>query len=127
GTLPTAVITRLARLQSQTVDFATSNVKGTPLPVFVAGAEILSNYPVGPLGGVAFNLTLLSHVGSLDMGLNMDAGAIEEPELLFESLSGAFQDLLAQSSQTTSKKSVKKSTKNPTTKKKPAPKSSTTN
>lgn len=127
GTLPTAVITRLARLQSQTVDFATSNVKGTPLPVFVAGAEILSNYPVGPLGGVAFNLTLLSHVGSLDMGLNMDAGAIEEPELLFESLSGAFQDLLAQSSQTTSKKSVKKSAKMPTTKKKPAPKSSTTN
>jgi WS/DGAT/MGAT family acyltransferase len=135
GTLPTAVITRLARLQSQTVDFATSNVKGTPLPVFVAGAEILSNYPVGPLGGVAFNLTLLSHVGSLDMGLNMDAGAIKEPELLFESLSGAFQDLLAQSSQPSSKKPAKKPVKNTAAKpvkktmnksKKAAPKPSTT-
>jgi hypothetical protein len=127
GTLPTAVITRLARLQSQTVDFATSNVKGTPLPVFVAGAEILSNYPVGPLGGVAFNLTLLSHVGSLDMGLNMDAGAIKEPELLFESLSGAFQDLLAQSSQPSSqkpkKRPVKEPAKNSAAKKKPATKS----
>ena len=95
GTLPTAVVTRLARLQSQTVDFATSNVKGTPLPVFVAGAEIVANYPVGPLAGVAFNLTLLSHVGSLDMGMNMDIGAIEEPERLFTYLQESFDDLLA--------------------------------
>ncbi len=94
GSLPTGVTTRLARLQSQTVDFATSNVKGTPLPVFVAGAQILSNYPIGPLGGVAFNLTLLSHVGSLDMGLNMDARAIAEPALLTESLERSFRDLL---------------------------------
>jgi len=94
GTLPTAVVTRLARLQSQTVDFATSNVKGTPLPVFVAGAEILSNYPVGPLAGVAFNLTLLSHVGSLDMGLNMDSGAIDQPAELVNCLSQSFAELL---------------------------------
>ncbi len=95
GSLPTGVTTRLARLQSQTVDFATSNVKGTPLPVFVAGAEILSNYPVGPLAGVAFNLTLLSHVGNLDMGVNMDARAVTEPALLVESLQAAFDDLIS--------------------------------
>lgn len=92
--LPTGLITRIARLQSQTIDFATSNVKGTPIPVYVAGAEIVANYPVGPLGGVAFNLTLLSHVGSLDMGLNIDAGAVSEPELLRESLHRAFDDLV---------------------------------
>lgn len=121
GTLPTAVITRLARLQSQTVDFATSNVKGTPLPVFVAGAEILSNYPVGPLGGVAFNLTLLSHVGSLDMGLNMDIGAIEQPDLMFSFLSGAFDDLLAiKTSPTMNKPAGKKVTGKKATGKKPA-------
>ncbi len=94
SSLPTGVTTRLARLQSQTVDFATSNVKGTPIPVFVAGSEILSNYPIGPLGGVAFNLTLLSHVGSLDMGLNMDSRAITEPSLLTESLEASFATLL---------------------------------
>jgi WS/DGAT/MGAT family acyltransferase len=92
--LPTGLITRIARLQSQTIDFATSNVKGTPIPVYVAGAEIVANYPVGPLGGVAFNLTLLSHVGSLDMGLNIDAGAVSEPELLREALHRAFDDLV---------------------------------
>jgi diacylglycerol O-acyltransferase len=95
GSLPTGITTRLARLQSQTVDFATSNVKGTPQPVYVAGSEILSNFPVGPLGGVAFNLTLLSHVGSLDMGLNMDTRAIAEPSLLTESLEASLADILS--------------------------------
>lgn len=95
GSIPTGVTTRLARLQSQTVDFATSNVKGTPQSVYVAGAEILSNYPVGPLGGVAFNLTLLSHVGNLDMGLNMDAMAVQDGDLLTECLESSFRDLLS--------------------------------
>jgi predicted acylesterase/phospholipase RssA len=93
--LPTAILTRVARLQSQTVDFATSNVKGTPLPVFVAGSEILHNFPIGPLGGVAFNLTLLSHVGSLDMGLNIDPASIDDPDLLRDCLQSAFAELVA--------------------------------
>ena len=56
---------------------------------------MLFRSPVGPLGGVAFNLTLLSHVGSLDMGLNMDSRAIAEPSLLTESLEAALADILA--------------------------------
>ena len=35
---------------------------------------------MGPLAGVAFNLTLLSYNGSLDMGLNIDAAAVAEPD-----------------------------------------------
>ena len=93
--VPTAILTRMARMQAQTVDFATSNVKGTPIPVYVAGSEIVGNYPVGPIGGVAFNLTLLSHVGSLDMGINIDAGAVSDPALLRESLAESFARLLA--------------------------------
>jgi hypothetical protein len=94
ASLPTGILTRIARLQSQTVDFATSNVKGTPVPVFVAGAEIINNFPLGPIGGVAFNLTLLSHVGHLDMGLHMDSGAIEHPQLLHQHLKDSFAELL---------------------------------
>ena len=80
--LPTSLVTRLARQQAQTVDFATSNVRGSPMPVYIAGAQLLENYPIGPLAGVAFNLTLLSYLGSLDMGLNIDAAAVAEPERL---------------------------------------------
>lgn len=93
STLPTSVITRLARQQSQTIDFATSNVKGSPVPVFVAGAQLLEIYPIGPLGGVAFNLTLMSYLGSLDMALNIDTAAVTEPELLRRCLDRSFKAL----------------------------------
>ncbi len=93
--LPTSLVTRLARTQAHTVDFATSNVRGAPVAMYMAGAKLLENYPVGPLGGVAFNLTLLSYLGSLDMGANIDTAAVSEPELLHRCLVGAFKDLLA--------------------------------
>ncbi len=93
--LPTSLITRLARQQSQTIDFATSNVKGSPVPVYVAGAQLLEIYPIGPLGGVAFNLTLMSYCGSLDMALNIDAAAVADPALLAACLQRAFTALAA--------------------------------
>jgi WS/DGAT/MGAT family acyltransferase len=95
ATLPTSVITRLARQQAQTVDFATSNVRGAPMALYLAGAQLLENYPVGPLLGVAFNLTLLSYNHSLDMGVNIDTEAVEDPALLQRCLQRAFKDLLA--------------------------------
>ena len=91
--LPTSVITRLARQQGQTIDFATSNVKGSPVPMFVAGAQLLEIYPIGPLGGVAFNLTLMSYLGSLDMALNIDTAAVDRPELLRTCLERSFKAL----------------------------------
>jgi WS/DGAT/MGAT family acyltransferase len=95
STLPTSLITRLARQQAQTVDFATSNVRAAPVPLYVAGAQILENYAVGPLAGVAYNLTLLSYNHSLDMGVNIDTAAVTKPELLRECLEKAFADLIS--------------------------------
>lgn len=92
--LPAPVVTRLARVQAQTVDFATSNVRGAPIPVYVAGAQLLENYPIGPLVGVAFNLTLLSYLGSLDMGLHVDPVAVDDPALLRRCLERAVKRLV---------------------------------
>lgn len=92
-TLPTSLITRIARQQSSTVDFATSNVRGAPVPVFVAGAQLLEIYPIGPLLGVAFNLTLMSYLGSLDMAINIDTAAVESPGLLARCLDRSFKAL----------------------------------
>jgi diacylglycerol O-acyltransferase / wax synthase len=61
--------------------------------MYLAGAEIVANHPVGPLAGVAFNLTLLSYNHSLDMGVNIDAAAVGEPELLRTLLERAFKEL----------------------------------
>ncbi|MEY2627267.1 MAG: hypothetical protein RJB08_1026 [Actinomycetota bacterium] len=93
--LPNSVLTRVARAQSQTVDFATSNVRGAGVPLYIGGARILANHPVGPLGGVAFNLTLLSNDGNLDMGLHVDTAAIEDPELLKNCIEEAFAKIAA--------------------------------
>lgn len=95
STLPTSLVCHLARQQAQTVDFATSNVKGSPVPVFVAGAQLVDNYALGPLSGVAFNLTLLSYLGSLDMGINTDTAAVTEPAMLARFISEAVEDFTA--------------------------------
>ncbi len=94
STLPTSVICRLARQQAQTVDFATSNVKGSPVEVYVSGAQITDNFALGPLSGVAFNLTMLSYRGNLDMGINTDRAAVTEPGMLARFISEAVDSLL---------------------------------
>lgn len=91
--LPTSVITRVARAQSQTVDFATSNLRGSPIPVYIAGSEVLGNYPLGPLAGVAFNLTAMSYGDALDMGVHFDRAAIDQPDRLRAHLVQAFRRL----------------------------------
>ena len=91
--VPTPALTRLARAQAQTVDFATSNLRAAPFPMYIAGARVDRNHPIGPLAGVAFNLTLMSYCGSLDMGLNVDTAAIERPALLRKLLIDAFRRL----------------------------------
>ncbi|MEO6317698.1 MAG: wax ester/triacylglycerol synthase family O-acyltransferase [Acidimicrobiales bacterium] len=92
--LPTSVAVRLARQQVETVDFATSNVRGAPFPLFIAGARILANYPIGPTGGTAWNLTLMSYDGSLDMGLNADTAAVVDPPALRDAIALEFDSLI---------------------------------
>lgn len=93
--LPTSVLVRLFRQQVETVDFTTSNVRGAPFPLFIGGARIEGNYPVGPLAGTAWNLTLMTYDGSMDMGLNVDAGAVTDPEGLRDAIANEFATLIA--------------------------------
>jgi WS/DGAT/MGAT family acyltransferase len=92
--LPTSVLTRIARTQSQSIDFATSNVRSGGVPLYIAGGLITENYPVGPLGGVAFNATLLSYNGSLDIGIHIDSAAVEQPELLRDEIERSLNKLI---------------------------------
>lgn len=93
--LPPGMLIQITKHQVSTVDFTTSNVRGAPIPVYIAGARVESNHPIGPLAGTAFNLTTLSYDGSLDMGLHMDRGAITEPDRLAGCVQDAFDELLA--------------------------------
>jgi hypothetical protein len=46
-------------------------------------------------GGTAFNATVLSYRGSMDMGLNIDTAAVDEPALLRDCIRESFDALLA--------------------------------
>lgn len=93
--LPATLLTRIARTQGQTVDFATSNVRGAGIPLFVAGSKVLANHPLGPLGGVAFNVTMLGYDHRLDMGVHLDEAAVDDPVLLLSCLRDSVAELCA--------------------------------
>src|SRR2546422_5493258 len=80
--LPSPLIARLARSQVETVDFACSNVRGAPFDLYVAGAHVDANPPMGPTAGTACNVTLLTYGGSMDIGINSDTAAVDDPEAL---------------------------------------------
>jgi len=80
--LPSPLLARLARSQVETVDFACSNVRGAPFDLYVAGAHVDANHPMGPTAGTACNVTLLSYGGSMDIGINSDTAAVDEPMAL---------------------------------------------
>lgn len=94
GLLPSSVVTRLARQQVMTVDFATSNVRAAPFDLFMAGALAESNYPAGPVAGTAWNLTTMSYRGMLNLGLHSDTGAVAEPEALAAAIADSFNELI---------------------------------
>ena len=79
---------------SSIVDFVTSNMRAAPIDVYLAGALMESNYPIGPLAGTAFNLSTMSYRGTLNMGLVTDPAAVDQPDLLRRCMEKAYKDLL---------------------------------
>jgi hypothetical protein len=92
--LPTSLVTRVARAQAAKMDFATSNVKAAPFPTYMSGALITQNVTMGPVAGTAYNLTLLSYNGSLDIGAFIDPVAVEDPTDLRRCMEEAYADLI---------------------------------
>jgi diacylglycerol O-acyltransferase len=93
--VPAPLLAGAARRQVETIDFATSNVRAAPFDLFVAGARIEATYAVGPLAGTAFNLTMMSYCGALNLGLHVDRGAVTDPDLLHRCLVDSFAELVA--------------------------------
>jgi diacylglycerol O-acyltransferase / wax synthase len=91
--LPTSVTTQLFGSMLKGVDFITSNVPGTPVPLYVAGARIEANFPFGPLSGAATNVVLLSYVDELHIGVNTDPAAIPDAEVFLECLEEGFEEV----------------------------------
>ncbi|MGB3734303.1 MAG: wax ester/triacylglycerol synthase domain-containing protein [Ilumatobacter sp.] len=92
--LPTSVVTSTARAAASRIDFATSNLRGAPFPIFVSGAEVTATIPMGPVAGTGANITALSMNGNFDIGLFIDPEAIAEPEEFRRHVEESFADML---------------------------------
>jgi len=93
--LPRPVMVRLARQQVMTVDFATSNVRAAPFDLYIAGALMTGNFPLGPIAGTAWNLTTMSYRGQLELGLHVDRGAVGDAAALRDDIADSFAELIA--------------------------------
>jgi len=93
--LPPVVTLRSGQYLAGSVDFVCSNVRAAPFDLFIGGAWMEANYPLGPLAGTAFNLTTMSYRGWLFLGLLVDPAAVDDPPDLLARLEHAYTELLA--------------------------------
>lgn len=95
NTLPTPAVTQLFGSMLRSIDFVATNVPGIPMPVYLAGAELVRQYAFAPPSGSALSVALLSHVGHCCIGVNMDHAAVTDPEVLVDSLRLGFGEVVA--------------------------------
>jgi WS/DGAT/MGAT family acyltransferase len=91
--LPTSVVTKAARARAARVDFATSNLRGAPVTLYVSGARVLGVLPMGPVAGTACNATAMSYDGAFDIGLFLDPVAIDAPGDFRDAVAAAVRDV----------------------------------
>lgn len=77
------------------VDLVASNVVGSPVPLFMAGSQIVRYYAFSPTLGSALNVTLMSYTSQCCVGINADLGAVPDLETLTDSLADGFRAVLA--------------------------------
>jgi diacylglycerol O-acyltransferase / wax synthase len=100
-----AIFGRAARLYSNTrsadrhrpiFNVTISNVPGPPFPLFVAGAQVLDTYPMGPIyDGGGLNITLMSYLDRIDFGLVACPDLIPDVWAIADGLRMALEDLEA--------------------------------
>lgn len=93
--MPSLAIIRAGQHLTRSVDFVCSNVRAAPFDLFIAGAHMEANYPLGPLAGTAVNVTTMSYRGWLFIGVVADPAAVDEPELFLELLEASYAELFA--------------------------------
>lgn len=100
-----AVAGRAARLYSRTkiadrhrplFNVTISNVPGPPFPLYSIGAEMVANFPLGPIAdGGGLNMTVMSYRDSLDFGLLACPDVLPDVWNLAEGLQLALDELVA--------------------------------
>jgi hypothetical protein len=86
----------LESMQPPLANVVVSNVMGPPIPLYLAGALVEAIYPLGPLlPGVGMNITVLSNLDRLDVGVMACPDVVDDVWELVDSLPVALADLTA--------------------------------
>lgn len=78
------------------VNLVVSNMMGPPVPLYFGGARVEAVYPMGPVGeGVGLNVTLLSNMGRLDVGVLACRELVPDPWEITDAIARGLAALLA--------------------------------
>lgn len=87
---------KVAERVPQVANLVISNVPGPPVPLFLAGAHMLTNYPTSiVVHGIALNVTVQSYDQHMDFGLMADLCAMPDVQAFADGLKASFEQLRA--------------------------------
>ncbi len=55
----------------------------------------MRQFPFGPIAGAAINITLLSYLDRVCIGVNIDPAAITDPAIMLDCLEAGFDEVIA--------------------------------
>lgn len=85
---------RVAEKIPPVATLAISNVPGPQVPLYLAGARLLTNYPTSiVVHGLALNVTVQSFGSHMDFGMMADAQAMPDVAIFAEAVRAAYADL----------------------------------
>jgi diacylglycerol O-acyltransferase len=88
----------LSRLHPPLQSLVISNMPGPPIPLYCAGSRVDAVYPLGPLlAGSGLNVTVLSNMGKLDVGLLCCPDIVGDVWKIADGFPAAVAELLAAS------------------------------
>lgn len=92
---------RLAERMPPIYNLVVSNVPGPTFPLYIAGARLTGLYPMGPIfDGAGLNVTVLSYLDSIDVGLMACREMVPELWHLADAFPGALADLVKAAEET---------------------------
>ncbi len=102
--IPPVLLGRTARLLlgiaasgqlSPPLNLVISNVPGSPVPMYLAGARLEANYPLSVItDGMGLNLTIISYLDRVDFGIVGCREAVPDPWFIADELQRAYAELL---------------------------------
>lgn len=85
-----------AVIRATGINLLVSNVRGSPIPLYISGARVTTIYPMSIImRGGALNLTCMSYADSIDVGITIEPDVVPDPWLIIDGLGDALDSYLA--------------------------------